>query len=169
MTGELKLRKSRKSLAEEAHLKQLMQMRHESIVANRSGLDVYKGRPINIIRPGDTVYIKERIASGPDDYSPGGIYAERGDMVLVTKILITSEYNGKKSPESTTCTLCYKYGVRHFYADPETGFFVYRNEIMPTDPLVTHEEQQQYMRMYGYDKLEDRKISSKSRCRMKTF
>lgn len=141
------------------YYEELFKLRHESYKKNHrlAELDFYRNIPINIIRPGDTIYAKERISEGPNEYSPGGIFAYRGDALLVTNILITAEFDRFGDPRNDVCLLCYKYGVRHFDADPKTGFYVYRKEIMPTDPLLTVEDQRTYLQTRGrYKTLESR-------------
>lgn len=143
----------------EEHYAKLHKLRHESFKENHRlvGLDFYRNLPINVIRTGDTVYAKERIAEGPNEYSPGGIFAFRGDALLVTKIMVTAEYDRFAAQQNDVCLLCWKYAVRHFDAKPDTAFWVYRNEIMPTDPLITHHDKDVYIRTRGrYKTLESR-------------
>lgn len=113
---------------------------------------------LSLIKVGQIVFLKERIAEGPNDHSPGGIFGYRGDAVMVKSIRAYQHIDGwKYDKERNYCEINWSYGVYHLDVTDGTAFTVYRNEIMPTDPLLTVEEQREYCRTRGrYKTLESR-------------
>lgn len=108
---------------------------------------IYKPLPLNNIKVGQVIFLKMTISEGPNDYSPGGIYGRRGDAVVVTEIVA---YQDKDAPKSDDyCTVKYRYSVAHCDYEGDAGFVVDRWEVMPTDPLVTVNEQRDYL-AYSY-------------------
>lgn len=116
---------------------------------------VYKPLPLDNIKVGQVVFLKEQIAEGPNEYSPGGVYGQRGDAVVVLTIGCYRDMAATKSDDY--CTVKYRYSVKHCDYEEEGGFVVDRWEVMPTDPLVTVQEQRNYINHRGrYKTLESR-------------
>ena len=110
------------------------------------------------IKVGDIVFIKKGVFQPADDHGPGGMLAKRGDAVVVTAIRVNpNDYvTAQIDKEAKSCELKYTITVRHPWVKDGSGFIVYRNEIMPTDPLVTIVEQREWCGSKGKEALEAR-------------
>lgn len=132
------------------HKNKLLKMANESLKDR-----VYKPLPLDTIKVGQVVFLRELISEGSNDYSPAGTYGKRGDAVVV---LCISSYPDRTAPKSDDyCTIKYRYSVKHCDYEDDGGFVVDRWEISPYDPLVTVKEQRDYINYRGrYKTLESR-------------
>ena len=113
--------------------------------------------PLDNIKVGQTVFLKQDIIEPCNDHSPGGRLGRWGDAVLVTRISIRvkDEPMGVDNKRGF-CELIHCYYVHHFDMPGDVTFGVYRNEILPTDPLLTKDDQERYLSKSSYKTLEDR-------------
>lgn len=116
--------------------------------------------PLDTIKVGQVIFINQTISEGPNDYSPGGIFAKRGDAVIVKRI---NAYSHPYRPSQVSdmekgyCEINWAYSVKHCDVTDDVGFQVYRKEVTPIDPLVTVVEQREYIKTRGrYKTLESR-------------
>lgn len=85
---------------------------------------------------GMRVYMRKDLYEGPDEYSPGGYIAYRGDVLLVKKVW----------PKYKSMS------VHHPHITDGTTFSVYADEVAIETLLITILEQREYEKKYGKER-----------------
>lgn len=149
------------SSGREEHEKKILEQAQKFLTSNRN--IPHDNLRLDIIKKGDLVFLKTDITEGPNEHGPGGFIARRGDPVIVQRIFGTNPtYSSFKNKK--VCEISWRYIVSHPNIFGGHEFGVYRHEIMPTDPLITTNDQKLYLQSSRFKNLEDRfKIKEKKK------